>query len=359
MQQSMAAAREQGHDVGQVDTGSEPDLAVIPKETTDGEPRCVMCGREASAALGTIDTFGKKKQRAHRKCIKWSSEVCESASGELFNAEAAIRRARQIKCSKCGQKGGSIGCGMPKCKRSYHYRCGKEAGALFSKKTHSLYCDKHHAYELEDMNSNADDSDTVSTKRKHAAIVATYTGEGKCAMRAFKEAHKQLERPKLHNLWRRFRTVCKKQQILPAATANVQKIEARSVNYLGSWWPAVVLGCSPVPDHEHDAFLVRYDGYDHELDEWLLLDAVRQPTELIETLKDIPKAGTRVSISCNDEQWRDAKVEFLDLAKSSLRIKFCEDAGELAGSVLTLSEDVIDKVSLYTSPFEFNEHCIC
>ena len=34
-----------------------------------------MCGREASAALGTIDTFGKKKQRAHRKCIKWSSEV--------------------------------------------------------------------------------------------------------------------------------------------------------------------------------------------------------------------------------------------------------------------------------------------
>ena len=41
---------------------------------------------------------------------------------------------------------------------------------------------------------------------------------------------------------------------------------------------------------------VRYDGYDHELDEWLLLDAVREPTELIETLKEIPKASSRVSL---------------------------------------------------------------
>ena len=40
---------------------------------------------------------------------------------------------------------------------------------------------------------------------------------------------------------------------------------------------------------------VRYDGYDNELDEWLLFDAVREPTELIETLKEIPKAGSRVS----------------------------------------------------------------
>ena len=37
MQQSMAAARERGLDVGEVDTG-EADLTIIPKETTDGEP---------------------------------------------------------------------------------------------------------------------------------------------------------------------------------------------------------------------------------------------------------------------------------------------------------------------------------
>jgi len=359
MQQSMAAARERGLDVGEVDTGEQPDLAIIPKETTDGEPVCVMCGREASAALGTIDTFGKKKQRAHRKCIKWSSEVCESASGELVNAESAIRRARRIKCSKCGQLGGSIGCGMPKCKRSYHYRCAKEAGALFSKKTHSLYCDQHRAHEQEDVNATAASNDG-SAKRARAPTVATYTGDGKCAMRAFKEGHKhlELERPKLDSLWRRFQTTCKKQQILPVATANVQKIEARSVNYLGSWWPAVVLGSSPVPDHDHDAFLVRYDGYDNELDEWLLFDAVREPTELIETLKEIPKAGSRVSIFCNDDQWRDARVEFLDLPKSSLRVKFCEDAGELGGSVVTITEGLIDKVSLYAQPFEFDEQIV-
>jgi len=36
------------------------------------------------------------------------------------------------KCSFCKVKGGSIGCGNSWCKKSYHYGCGKDNGAMFT-----------------------------------------------------------------------------------------------------------------------------------------------------------------------------------------------------------------------------------
>ena len=85
MQSSVLAAQECG-ELEKAD--AVLDLAAIPKDTTDGEPRCVLCGRggdclpprlthqawtEADSELGPIELF--EGHRLHRKCIYWSSEV--------------------------------------------------------------------------------------------------------------------------------------------------------------------------------------------------------------------------------------------------------------------------------------------
>eukprot|EP00656_Telonema_subtile_P000910 TRINITY_DN10435_c0_g1_i4.p1 TRINITY_DN10435_c0_g1~~TRINITY_DN10435_c0_g1_i4.p1 ORF type:complete len:459 (-),score=120.85 TRINITY_DN10435_c0_g1_i4:940-2316(-) len=342
--------REHGLIVEDVDVGDAPDLREIPKDTADGEPRCVLCGRESSDKLGAIELYGKHK--SHRKCMLWSSEVHEDEAGNLMCTDDAVKRGRRIKCSECGQRGASVGCNRPKCKNSYHYLCAFKAKALLSKKTQRCYCCKHLDEELQDLYPPVSLQGNDGNGKRQRPVPNEYFGGGKIARLSFKSRYPEKDGEEIKTAWRSFLKNAKYQPLLKT-TDDAMAVEAHSVNWPGSWWPGVVLGAAEAPDGL-TLYLVRFDEYGEELDEWKPLEMIRHPTGLIDSLEEIPPPGTKLSVYCDDEQWRDGIVEMLDNSIPALTVVFCDDAGPEAGETAVITGNLIDKLSLYLSPFEFD-----
>ncbi|KAL3930241.1 MAG: hypothetical protein SGPRY_001624, partial [Prymnesium sp.] len=86
----------------------------------------------------------------HLNCAHWSSEVGETVSGELLRVSSALQttdhacsqRSRKTTCVQCGELGATLGCNVHRCRRSYHFKCALESGALLLQDKR-LYCCEH------------------------------------------------------------------------------------------------------------------------------------------------------------------------------------------------------------------------
>ncbi|KAM9294460.1 G2/M phase-specific E3 ubiquitin-protein ligase [Gastrophryne carolinensis] len=110
-----------------------------PRPSSSDLP-CMLCGR----AENCIEKYGEKKTYAehgltlHYYCLLLSSgiwqrgEEHEGIYGFLVSdIKKELNRARKLRCSVCKLAGASIGCVVPRCKRSYHYPCGQERQCIF------------------------------------------------------------------------------------------------------------------------------------------------------------------------------------------------------------------------------------
>lgn len=81
----------------------------------------------------------------HLNCALHSPEVYVKTNGVFCNLPRALKRGRQLKCSKCKETGATVGCVVAKCRCNYHLRCAIESGGEFIGSPYSLYCKDHAA----------------------------------------------------------------------------------------------------------------------------------------------------------------------------------------------------------------------
>lgn len=88
---------------------------------------CMFCKKEgeySSDEEGRLLYCGHNTW-VHTNCALWSAEVYEEIDGSLQNVHSAISRGRLIKCSKCGNKGATVGCNFKNCGEQYHFQCAR------------------------------------------------------------------------------------------------------------------------------------------------------------------------------------------------------------------------------------------
>jgi hypothetical protein len=79
----------------------------------------------------------------HLNCALHSAEVYVKSDGTFCNLTRAIKRGRQLRCTKCKQFGATVGCVQEKCRCNYHLHCALETGGEFLGSAYTLYCATH------------------------------------------------------------------------------------------------------------------------------------------------------------------------------------------------------------------------
>ncbi|GAB4846497.1 hypothetical protein Ancab_025502 [Ancistrocladus abbreviatus] len=94
--------------------------------------------------LGPInDRYGIAGIWVHQQCAVWSPEVYFAGLGCLKNVRAALCRGRQLKCTRCGRPGATIGCRVDRCPRTYHLPCARATGCIFDHRKFLISCTDH------------------------------------------------------------------------------------------------------------------------------------------------------------------------------------------------------------------------
>lgn len=137
--------------------------STVPEEIeveTEEAKECVLChpvkledypvNDEAIVEGDFLDELvrvGTKHVFIHSNCALRSPEVYIDASGVLCNLQKAIKRGKLLNCTGCKQRGATIGCHVPTCKRNYHLRCAYFHGGVFLDNgdgdPHSFFCKVH------------------------------------------------------------------------------------------------------------------------------------------------------------------------------------------------------------------------
>ena len=123
---------------------------VCPSHKRNSRPKKVLkrCydALDADEWIGPISLDGRdtKPRYAHQVCALWCPEIYFDARSEkLKRCAEAFKRAKQIACSWCKNRGAAIGCGIEECPRSYHLICAHEAGCAFSQGDFMMACPRH------------------------------------------------------------------------------------------------------------------------------------------------------------------------------------------------------------------------
>ncbi|KAG8449603.1 hypothetical protein GDO86_016301 [Hymenochirus boettgeri] len=114
---------------------------------------CMFCGCVDDCA----EKFGEKKNypehdlTLHYYCLLLSSGIWQRGEEDegiygflVCDIKKEINRARKLRCCICKNRGASIGCVFPRCKRSYHYPCGVGRECIFQfTDSFRSYCWEH------------------------------------------------------------------------------------------------------------------------------------------------------------------------------------------------------------------------
>lgn len=84
----------------------------------------------------------KSEVWVHEDCLVWSQGVF-SVGGILYGLHAAVKEARLVECTRCKEKGATLGCRTKGCKKAFHYLCAIEVGCLLHEHNFSMTCPQH------------------------------------------------------------------------------------------------------------------------------------------------------------------------------------------------------------------------
>jgi superfamily II DNA or RNA helicase len=122
---------------------------------------CALCRRDEQTKGGTLPVEGvfieapvrihnqdktSEMVYLHLNCALHSPEVFVKPDGTFCNLARAVKRGRQLACSRCKERGATVGCVVEKCRCNYHLRCAIASKGEFIGSPYSLYC-KDHAVE--------------------------------------------------------------------------------------------------------------------------------------------------------------------------------------------------------------------
>jgi hypothetical protein len=99
----------------------------------------------------------KQKYYLHEMCAVYSPNIyIDKHNNKLKNVKYQIEKSKKIFCLSCNKPGASIRCCIKKCKKSYHYLCGKKEGCHFDNQSFDVNCSEHLEDKIyhEDLNSD-------------------------------------------------------------------------------------------------------------------------------------------------------------------------------------------------------------
>ncbi|KAM8921247.1 G2/M phase-specific E3 ubiquitin-protein ligase [Pelodytes ibericus] len=116
-------------------------------------PSCMLCGRQDDCP----ETYGEKKTYSehdltlHYNCLLLSSGIWQRGEEDegiygflVDDIKKELNRAKKLRCKICKNRGASIGCVIPRCKRTYHYPCGIQKECIFQfTESFRSYCWDH------------------------------------------------------------------------------------------------------------------------------------------------------------------------------------------------------------------------
>lgn len=85
---------------------------------------------------------GSQRLFVHDQCAI-ASPLCFQRSTRWYNVTREIRRGRSLPCVQCKKRGATVGCTVPSCPRSYHWKCAVSCG--WSMNQMQFYCPTHEA----------------------------------------------------------------------------------------------------------------------------------------------------------------------------------------------------------------------
>lgn len=77
----------------------------------------------------------------HEDCLVWSEGV-HLVGNKILKMEETIKASFNHNCSACKTKGATIGCSGKRCRRMFHYICGRDGGCHLDETNFTLKCDK-------------------------------------------------------------------------------------------------------------------------------------------------------------------------------------------------------------------------
>ncbi|CAO2586241.1 G2/M phase-specific E3 ubiquitin-protein ligase, partial [Lemmus lemmus] len=101
---------------------------------------CIFCRKtdDCPNKYGEKKTYEKWNFSVHYYCLLMSSGIWQRGKEEegvygflVEDIKKEVHRASKLKCAVCKKNGASIGCVIPKCKRSYHFPCGLQNECIF------------------------------------------------------------------------------------------------------------------------------------------------------------------------------------------------------------------------------------
>lgn len=112
------------------------------EKSKDGKPAIEGPFIEAPVRFKNQDKSNEQVY-LHLNCALHSPEVYVKPDGTFCHLVQAIKRGRQLPCTKCKGRGATVGCVVDKCRRNYHLRCAVESGGEFIGSPYTLYCMEH------------------------------------------------------------------------------------------------------------------------------------------------------------------------------------------------------------------------
>jgi len=79
----------------------------------------------------------------HELCALWTPEIYLNDENKFQGLTAGIERCWQVRCSKCGEWGGGLGCKEKRCPNTYHYGCAFQIGSIFDRDNYVIFCPEH------------------------------------------------------------------------------------------------------------------------------------------------------------------------------------------------------------------------
>lgn len=110
---------------------------------------------------------GSQRLFVHDQCAI-ASPLCFSRSGKWYNVTKEIRRGRSLICVQCKKRGATVGCTVPSCPKSYHWKCA--IGCGWSMNQIAFYCPNHESMRSEEERKEQEgdeDTDPVTKRFGH------------------------------------------------------------------------------------------------------------------------------------------------------------------------------------------------
>lgn len=110
---------------------------------------------------------GSQRLFVHDQCAI-ASPLCFNRGGKWYNVTKEIRRGRSLICVQCKKRGATVGCTVPSCPKSYHWKCAIRCG--WSMNQIAFYCPNHESMRSEEERKEQEgdeDTDPVAKRFGH------------------------------------------------------------------------------------------------------------------------------------------------------------------------------------------------